>query len=127
MFFNKSRGNQNFLGIQEDGSYFFSNGETSFFVITVIFVLGRGVGSALGGVAYAAYGVRTLFQGCAVLSGCGIILLAMGRLTYRCICLHKDTQSELGAGADCSNDDDDDERKPLLGETPSNSNNTGQS
>ncbi len=97
-----------------------------FFVITVTSVLGRGVGSALGGLAYAVYGVRTLFRGCAVLSGCGIILLAMGRLTYRCICLHKDTQSELGAGADCSNDDDD-ERKPLLAETPSNSNNTVQS
>ncbi len=73
---------------------------------------------------YDAYGARTLFRGCAVLSGCGIILLAMGRLTYRFICLPRDTETNKHG---ISENVDDDERKPLLEKNVSDSNHTVQS
>ena len=76
--------------------------------------LGRGVGSAVGGIVYDTYGARTLFRGCAALSGCGIILLVMGRMTYRFICLSRDTHTH-GVVENCSNDND--ERKSLLDQT----------
>ena len=75
---------------------------------------------------YDKYNAKTLFRGCAVLSGCGIILLAISRLTYHYSSLNRDTQSHKHiAKGNCSSDDD--ERKPLLDETISNSNHTVQS
>ncbi len=77
-------------------------------------LVGQAIGIFSGGVLYDTYGPRTLFRGCAVLAGFGILLLALGRLIYRLV--HSPQQSPHH----CEDEEDEhEETKPLLnGDSP---------